>query len=587
MMIAMQQRSGDIERQLLEEQVRLSFRQLPFVVFVPLVSGAILTALLWGLVDHRFILTWLLLVFIGSTVAGSVILYRYYHNGAQTSAREWNGRLVQTALLSASAWGLGGYVLFTPDSHTHLGLLLLWMYIPAATGAMISIANRTLFFAIMLPMLVPVALRLIIEADYFLLLLALATVIYMGCLAYFHGHMHGMLMSSLRLRLEKEALIEELTRSKEAAELANQAKSRFLAAASHDLRQPLHAQTLFIAELKHSITEPVARVVLENLEASVESMGSLFSSLLEISRLDAGTIQRDLQEVPLSYLCQRLQAEFAGVAANRGLILRISECPHMVKSDPVLLICILRNLLDNALRHTESGTVMLCCRRSGGNIRIEIRDSGLGIHSDNHKAVFQEFFQLNNRERDRRKGLGLGLAIVARLGKLLDHDIGIRSAPGKGSVFSVTLPVSPLETALDKAQRLKLEEVPDISGVRALVIDNESSIVDGMRGLLGTWGCEVMSAPDLSSACDQLSKHPFSPDVILSDYRLPGSNTGIDTIAGLRQHLARPVPGILVTGDTAAEVLREADAHDISVIHKPVMPEELRFLISESVASAG
>jgi signal transduction histidine kinase len=371
----------------------------------------------------------------------------------------------------------------------------------------------------------------------------------------------------------------ELRSRKDEAERATLAKSRFLAAASHDLRQPMHALGLFIAELnQHAHLAPETRRLVRQIAASAEAMENLLDSLLDISKLDAGVFQPNLRTFPLQPLLDRLATDFAPLAEERRLRLRVRPTPAWVESDPALLERVLINLVSNALRYTQEGSVLVACRARGGTLRIEVRDSGVGIAPEAQEIVFHEFVQLENPERARNKGLGLGLAIVRRLTDLLGHRLTLRSRVGAGSVFAVELSLAPAQgmTAEPDGER----PPGDLAGTRVAVVDDDPLALTSLHSLLLSWGCLVYPADSLENLTMELATRGIIPQVIVSDYRLRGPRTGVDVIRALRNRFDPDLPAILISGDTAAETLREAQTEGLVLLHKPVRPAKLRALLN-------
>ncbi len=568
-----------IEARLRDEQIRLSFNQIAFIVFLPPVSAAILAFLLWEVVSHTIIVTWLISVLCCCTLFGSWVMWKRKKFSAKNNTEYWSKVLILFAIVGGGAWGLGGYFLFVPDEISYLGLLLLWMYMPAATGVMITLACKPIFYSNTTVMLLPLFIRFVEEGGVFNITMAVTTLIYAGCLCYFHSHINSMLIDSIRLRFEKSDLLDEVTIGKEIAENANIAKSRFLAAASHDLRQPLHAQTLFIAELKHRVKEPESAEIIEHLESSVEAMGELFNSLLDISKLDAATIKPNVELFQLQQLFEMLENNFKLDANKKGLRLHFIATSEIIASDYSLLSRMLQNLIANAIRYTDSGFVIICCRKHGSELRIEIRDSGIGIEENDQEKIFDEFVQLHNSERDQKNGLGLGLAIVARLGSLLEHRINVRSQSNKGSVFSITVPK--LSHNMQRFNQVEINKSYEkqFDNVEILVIDNEESIRIGMKMLLNDWGCVVRTATDYNQAISIIETKGFHPRIIISDYRLSTKETGINVLDSLCAKIGNGTHGILITGDTAADVLQEASLSGYHLLHKPVSLDKLKMSI--------
>jgi signal transduction histidine kinase/CheY-like chemotaxis protein len=369
----------------------------------------------------------------------------------------------------------------------------------------------------------------------------------------------------------------ELRSKKEEAELATLAKSRFLAAASHDLRQPMHALGLFVARLEQLPHGEETRQLIGNLEASVRAMQDLLDGLLDISRLDAGVEKARSGPVQVAALFEQVEREFASLAEQKGILLRVRPSPLWVASDSRLLYRILLNLVSNALRYTARGGVLVACRQRGGSARIEVYDTGAGIPADMQTEVFEEFVQLDNPERDRAKGLGLGLTIVKRTAALLGHALTLQSEPGRGSRFCVEAPITaaPAAGAAREAPPLQL----DLSGLSVLVVDDDTLARAAVVELLRSWGCRVFPAAGASEA-RSVAAAIGRPDLIACDYRLPGGESALALVEQLRAAFGAPVPAFLISGDTDPEVLRAAEASGLTLLHKPVRPARLRALVS-------
>jgi signal transduction histidine kinase/DNA-binding NarL/FixJ family response regulator len=364
-------------------------------------------------------------------------------------------------------------------------------------------------------------------------------------------------------------------------ELANLAKSRFLAAASHDLRQPLHALNLFLDQ-RRSETDPVERSRLDaQIDTSVAAMNELFNSLLDISKLDAGVLAPSISEFPADQLLKRIETTFVATARENGLRLRVVSSRAWVRSDFILLERILLNLVSNAVRYTERGGVVIGCRHRNGRLRIDVCDSGVGIPEDQRRNIFGEFYQLNGGEKDRRRGLGLGLAIVDRLCGLLDHPIELTSSVGRGSRFSVSVPSAPAGTARAQALDAPRALVDSEQGKLVMVIDDDELVRDSTRGLLKSWGCLVVTAESEDAAMAKLAGRSRRPDLIISDYHLAHGKAGFELIDRLRHVCGAQIPAFLVSGDTAPERLREASASGYYLLHKPVLPITLRSVVSQ------
>lgn len=371
-------------------------------------------------------------------------------------------------------------------------------------------------------------------------------------------------------RLREESAIAEAARIE--AENANQAKSKFLAAASHDLRQPIHAQGLFLEVLARSELSTQQRDVLANARAACTASGDMLNTLLDFSRLEAGVVAVNVRPFRLQPLLQRIENELAPLADRKDILYRVRETEATIDSDAALVELILRNLVSNAIRYTERGGVLIGCRRRGNLLRIEVWDTGIGIAPEHHADVFLEFHQLGNPERDRRKGLGLGLAIVERLARTLGHKLSLKSHPGRGSVFAITLPLASTNKETVPPVSSSDNTVTWLSNLCVLVIDDDEAVRHGMRYLMHSWGVHCETAESIEQALTAMEK--LSPQLVICDYRLRGQRTGAEAIAALRERHP-DLPAILITGDTAPERLREAQASGLPLLHKPVAPADL------------
>ena len=394
----------------------------------------------------------------------------------------------------------------------------------------------------------------------------------------------GQQFNNMAARLQEsyatlEHKVEERTRQ---LELANLAKSRFLAAASHDLRQPLHALGLFVAQLHGRVRANERRRIVTRIDAALSAMNELFNALLDISKLDAGVLSPSITEFPVAKLLDRIDTTFTGTAREKGLSLRVISSSAWVRSDFILLERIVFNLVSNAVRYTSSGGLVVGCRKRGVNLRIEVWDTGPGVPQDQQQNIFGEFYRLRAPGGDGRSGLGLGLglAIVDRLCRLLDHSVRLTSILGKGSCFSVAVPrvAARPEIGESPAPAHPLMDASDRKLV--VVIDDDPLVLEGMGGLFRSWGYHLLVAGTDDEALAGVADRDRPPDLIVSDYHLSGGKTGIEVIEGLRRTLSAEIPAFLVSGDTSPELLRQARASGYHLLHKPVDPMSLRAMVS-------
>ncbi len=389
------------------------------------------------------------------------------------------------------------------------------------------------------------------------------------------------------LRRQVDAATAELRRRKDEAEAANAAKSRFLAAASHDLRQPMHALGLFTSRLSRMPLDHASRGVARYIESSVSALQDLLDTLLDISRIDAGLVVAKPTTFLLKDLLLRLQLDLEETAQRKGLQLRLRTCGDLsVRSDALLLERILLNLLGNALRYTQRGGVLLACRRRGDRARIEVWDTGIGIAVASQQAIFDEYVQLDNPERDRSKGLGLGLSICRRLAQLLGTALRLRSTPGRGSVFWLELPLAPLAEAADELP--PLADFGRDSGGRlqgtVVIIDDDPLVLASTAGLVTAWGCRTFGGPSVADAIAECNRAGVPPDLAICDYRLRGQENGITSALTLR-HRFGDIPVLLVSGDLGDDLQRAAAHHRLVLLSKPLKPARLRSLLQSLLAT--
>lgn len=369
---------------------------------------------------------------------------------------------------------------------------------------------------------------------------------------------------------------KELTEQREIAEIAAASKSRFLAAASHDLRQPMHALNLYLGALAHFDLQENARSALINARECAQTMDDMFRALLDISKLDAHVVDINISIFPISQLLDKIRKEYTPQAEAKGLRLHVAACSAYVSSDPELLERILRNLVSNAVRYTSSGKILVGCRRSETGLQLHVYDTGAGIAADHQKAIFEEFYQASNPGRDREQGLGLGLAIVQRLALLLQSPLQLTSQVGRGSVFSVGLErayeyIPTQEQIEDESSQMRTLE-----GALVAVVDDEILILNATSMLMKQWGCSVISAVSGTELFELLAVSTRVPDALVCDYRLRDGETGIGVIDLLRDEFNTDIPALLITGDTSRDQIQIMLAAEIPILHKPLQDHALK-----------
>ncbi len=385
---------------------------------------------------------------------------------------------------------------------------------------------------------------------------------------------------------ERKNISGTLLVAQRSAEHANVAKSRFLAAASHDLRQPMQTLALINGLLAKAVETPAARALLRKLEDTTTAMTGILNTLLDINQLDAGIIQPDFVSYPINDMLLKIEREFADIAASRGLTLRHVPCGLFIRTDPRILEQVLRNLVSNALKYTNRGGVLLGCRRRGAKLSIEVWDTGLGIPQSELVAIFEEYHQLDNQGRQRSRGLGLGLSIVRRLAELLDHKVTVRSVHLKGSVFAIDADIAaPPAPAPEMVDQPAVERDRPVTG-RVLVIEDDPDIRQLLEMFLREEGHEVAVAADGHAAIALIGAKTIAPDLILADYNLPSGDDGLEVATRLKRMLGRPVAVIIATGDISAETMRRVAATNCVQINKPMKLGDLNDMIQTSLRAA-
>jgi signal transduction histidine kinase len=563
------------------QQLQLLCRQWtrsPFVVAV-LVGFSMYTA--WGYVPVALICAWaavvLAIVFTRRAYAQRLLL-RPPDDAARALRHMVRFTFAQGFMIGLAA------ILFIP--HLPLqGRALLTMVLVCWTGggAATAAAYARAFYVFVVPALMPLAVVWGMTGDPEDLAISAMILLFSMIHALFVRDNELVVRDSFAIRHENERLLEALERerqevvlARDRAEDASHAKSRFLAAASHDLRQPLHALSLYAAALKLRAADGTMGEIAQQINRALASLSALVDSLLDISKLDAEAVKPATRRMSVGALIERIEADFRPVAREKGIEFRVSSSENDVESDPVLLERVVRNLVDNAFKYTRAGSVALAAEHDENSVRITVRDTGPGIPESEREKIFEEFYQIGNPERDRAEGLGLGLAIVRRLAQLLGLRVKLKSETGRGSMFSIRLPRAPAIGALAPAVAATQDaDAVSLDGTHILVLDDEPAVRVGMRELLELWGCRVAACSGYEEAQRLLDDHDLDVDVIVADLRLRQHENGIETVRRLRERMGE-VPALLVTGDTAPERLREAQASGLPLLHKPVSGENLK-----------
>ena len=572
------------------EQVRLVFTSMKSSLYLGTALAALLT-----LAMYREDNQWPLLAWLVSVVGMRVACVRYARLALERGITEKNlqatvRRMTLLKAIEGLAWGSIAWIVMGKSSLPDQ--LLVMASLAGVSSNAVSLLGPVLpvyasmqlgHFAVMIG-------RLVTLDDGAYLILALGCFLF--CLGLFSQAILNQRSSreSIALRFENLDLVNQLTlessraeHARRKAEAANLAKSKFLAAASHDLRQPVQAQELFLEALSQSPLSAHQQHILQNARAASQASAQMLNTLLDFSRIEAGVIEPQRKSFQLQPLLKKLENELGSLADTKNIVYRCRETSLAVDSDPALLELMLRNLITNAIRYTDHGGVLIACRKRGQEVQIEVVDTGIGIAPEQQQAIFQEFHQLGNPERDRLKGLGLGLAITEGLARSLNHRISLVSLLGKGSTFRLHVPLANGALSEDVFTPSLMATAPSssLAGLRVLVIDDDALVSQALKQLLESWGCECRMSEALADALEQTQN--WLPQLIISDYRLREHQTGAEVIKQLRLKHGAEIPALIITGDTAPARLREAHNSGIPLLHKPVSPNQLYRVLLDSV----
>lgn len=379
---------------------------------------------------------------------------------------------------------------------------------------------------------------------------------------------------------ERKRAEQALKEAQQRAERESQVKTRFLAAASHDLRQPAHALGMFVARLKELQLDNQATQLVNYMDASVQAMQDMLDGFFNISHLDSDSAQVHVTPFQLEAVFDKLRQGYASAARNKGLHFRVRASKAWVLSDPILLHRVLLNLVSNAVQYTHQGSILVACRPTGDgrNLRIQVWDSGIGIACEHHQDIFNEFFQVGNSERDRSKGLGVGLSIVDRACRLLNHSLSIRSALGCGTRFTLIIPVAQPKVDSERQDTAQLVTNSSFDGVRVFLIEDDKLGRVGLANLLTSWGCSVTTAEGAQAAADLFHKSKL-PDITISDFRLGCGINGVEAVNMLSSIAGERIAAFLISGDTGENVRVQAEVAGLTLLQKPVRPAKLRNLL--------
>ena len=557
-------------------QLETLYKNSPVVFFANIINTSLFVLVLWGEVNTLWLLIWGMVMMLWTSVRSIIAWYYWRDEERDQSINRWLLWFSVPALVSGLIWGIAGYNFYLPDGGVYQAFLVIFL-LGIAAGSMAFLSSHLpTFYGFFVFLMFPLIIRMFQEVDMPHLVMASMMIVYVLVFMVFGRNVNQVLLESILLRFDNLELVSRLTKEKDAAEKANIAKSKFLAAASHDLRQPLHALSLLAGALAERIQYEEVRGIVDKIRAAVAALENLFNALLDISKLDSGVLQPCIEDFQLQPLFERMENDYRPEAEQKGLLFDVDNCGDLVvRSDTILLERIVRNFVSNAIRYTNEGSVKLTAREDDGHIAIMVTDTGLGIPEEKQGVIFDEYVQLDNPERDRDKGLGLGLAIVSRIAHLLGHELHLESTEGGGSVFRVDVPLGENAKLAQPSVAMVSGFDQELHGMRVLVIDDEKSILEALKVLLTGWGCEVITAETVDEAKQQLDSNDAAPDAILSDYRLRENITGIEAIKAIEARFERKLPALLITGDMNIEQSSK-EAEEYRLLHKPVQPARLR-----------
>ncbi|MBI5007010.1 MAG: response regulator [Nitrosomonadales bacterium] len=576
------------------EQIRARINSYPLMLVAELIIAPLLVWLMWDKVSHAALQGWLLAVYL--VHATEFYFWRRHRALSKTIAqnREWDTLFKRLTAMAAVAWGSAGVLMFVPGDLAYQALMICVMMGMAAGAATSNPFHPPSMFIYLMGMIVPLMGRLAWEND--VTHWILASMLSMFCIFVLKSALELILTfeQSQRRRFENERLVgallerkREAETSRQAAEQANQAKSKFLATASHDLRQPLQALRLFSDALQDTAKDKETVRLAGQIGKSVNALVDMFDDLLDVSRLDAGIVEPRWQHFTLGSLFDRLYGDFAPLAQAKGLSFQLPictgdshepcGCTMVIYSDPFLLERMLRNLISNAIRYTDNGGVAVHCTCSPERIELEVSDTGIGIRPETLPHIFEEYYQADNPHRDRRKGLGLGLAIVRRIEGLLGCKVQVRSEPGVGSTFGFAVPVGDVARLVQPF--VITHSQYDLSGSVVALVEDDQDIRELSNDLMEQWGCRVVAGEYAEDVMRKLDIAELRPDVLVCDYRLPHGKTAIHVIKQMRELWGNDLPVLVLTGDTASETLNEIHASGAVLLHKPIAPVRLRSMM--------
>lgn len=568
---------AELTQRIRAEAINVLYRHSVLMQLLALLNFGFLVYLLWDVIPQAVLLAWLTLL-VSLILSKALLSYRYFNRPRhEKNDAHWGQIFAFCSLISGLLWGSAGIVLYPPDQIAYQAILF---FLLTGMGAGAYVANtsyRPAFYAFFIPTLLPVIIRLFAEGDRLHITMASWGVAFFFAFLYFAWKNNEEQIEAIRLRLHNQILVDELVLKHNTAEKANISKTKFLAAASHDLRQPLFALGLYTEMLETETDVRKTQEIAALIKQSFASLKGLLDSLLDISKLDAGVVKVEKQSFYLQEIFDRILLDYLPMAIEKNISFRIVPTSAVVFSDPTLVERVLRNLVSNAINYTREGRVIVGRKRCGDHDEVRIYDTGIGIPQNELGNIFQEFHQLANPERDREKGIGLGLSIVQRLLALLNENISVNSESGRGTAICISL-----QRTQEQVRERRSERAPKMHpGSIILIIEDDGEVCHSMRAFLEELDYVVLTASSGDDALRLLLRESTQPNMIISDYRLRDEQNGVDAAESVLEYLGLKLPVLIITGDTAPERIREATSHGYRLMHKPLAPKEFKLAVAQ------
>ncbi|NOZ66013.1 MAG: hybrid sensor histidine kinase/response regulator [Alphaproteobacteria bacterium] len=568
-----------LSHQILAEQLNLISQQIKIILIIVFVLSSLAIFAFWTVVPHEILVTWFALVNFPSLMR--LVLF-YAQKKYSIELRLLGVLNILLAAWSGTAWGAVGYFFPLYGDAAMLQFITVALF-GLTSGSVSGLSSFSpTYFAFSIPVMTTLAYRHYSIGGDVNISISIFCIIFLIINLAFSLILQKSFLQSIRLRFENTDLVRNLRLEKDKAISASEAKSSFLAATSHDLRQPLHAMGFFIESLEKLLTSPGQLHLLQKIEHTSNNLRGQLNDLLDISKIDAGIIKPHVIPLSLNDIFNSLQRTHAPMANEKNITFNILPVSWIIESDAHMIDRVLNNLVSNAIRYTDNGgKVLLGCRKKGDELRIEVHDTGIGIPSHLTDNIFTEYYQIDNPERDQNKGLGLGLSIVKGMCELLGYNIEVHSIIGKGTSFYLTVPLSNRLPVLARDSTQQINMTMKTGNI--ILIDDESDTLDAMSHLIGNWGHMVLSFSAEGEALNYLNEHDFMPDMIITDFRLRERRTGTQAITAINSYLNKDIPAIIITGDTARDRMLQAQESGHVLLHKPILPAKLKAVINHTL----